>query len=666
MMRRFCLLVAACAALAIPLGGGGCGDVAPNGDTDVGAWSDVLDTAGSVAPSDNVNACGGTIALVSVPGDPCGTCLDGVLVCDGVDRLRCHGAIRTPSACGTCAALPDVPGAPCGCAGTWVCNGPALRCEDPVARNACGGCSELDTTSAVGAACSDGAGITVCANPNEVVCRTAGANACGTTGALALAEGLPLGARPGDACGACGLGTVVCERGGASLTCDDSEQGRNVCESCFPLRGQPGASCGCRDTGAWACDATAEGGVACVGADPPNACGGCATLEAEPGAPCEAGAWACEGPDRVVCVPNGSGLCGGPAFLGGRPGAACGTCEDGVVVCTSIASSECVGAGERNPCGGCAALPGEIGQRCAGGRVWACDAEGGAQCVADRGTNACGGVGALAQRPGEPCGACGDGVFVCISDEDVACLGEGQANACGGCGSLSGIPGGACGVCNTGRWACDGAEAVTCAGEDPNAEFLQYADLDEDGFGDTEASALRCPGTPRFARRNGDCDDTRGDVFPGAEERCDGRDNNCDGAIDEGFIQYRDLDRDGFGDPDDARVICGDADDYVPQAGDCFDRNANVRPGQTAWFDDDRGDGSFDYNCDGVEQPALPDIGQCGIPPIGCGFEPAGQRDGWLNAPIAGCGQRETYLFNCLPTDDGCEPQVNQTLQACR
>ncbi|MFO0624428.1 MAG: MopE-related protein [Polyangiales bacterium] len=52
-------------------------------------------------------------------------------------------------------------------------------------------------------------------------------------------------------------------------------------------------------------------------------------------------------------------------------------------------------------------------------------------------------------------------------------------------------------------------------------------DSDEDGHAPTEG---RCTGGPL---PRDDCDDTRDDVHRGLDERCDARDNNCDGMVDE-------------------------------------------------------------------------------------------------------------------------------------
>ena len=61
-----------------------------------------------------------------------------------------------------------------------------------------------------------------------------------------------------------------------------------------------------------------------------------------------------------------------------------------------------------------------------------------------------------------------------------------------------------------------------------------FRDADGDGFGDTDAARLLCSPIEGFVSNDGDCDDSDATVHPGAAERCDGKDNNCDGQVDEG------------------------------------------------------------------------------------------------------------------------------------
>ncbi len=59
---------------------------------------------------------------------------------------------------------------------------------------------------------------------------------------------------------------------------------------------------------------------------------------------------------------------------------------------------------------------------------------------------------------------------------------------------------------------------------------------------------------------------------------------------------YRDADADGYA------VTSGDmvCKASASSGTDCYDSNANAKPGQTAYFTANRGDGSFDYNCSGA------------------------------------------------------------------
>ncbi|MEO1263789.1 MAG: MopE-related protein [Bacteroidota bacterium] len=93
------------------------------------------------------------------------------------------------------------------------------------------------------------------------------------------------------------------------------------------------------------------------------------------------------------------------------------------------------------------------------------------------------------------------------------------------------------------------------------AQTIWYKDSDGDGYTDnlTTVGCEQPAGYIADPAIGTDCNDNDATIFPGADEQCDGLDNNCDGAIPP---NETDADNDGF-------RIC---------AGDCDDSNANVNP----------------------------------------------------------------------------------------
>ncbi|MBN2798046.1 MAG: hypothetical protein JXX28_02775 [Deltaproteobacteria bacterium] len=96
-----------------------------------------------------------------------------------------------------------------------------------------------------------------------------------------------------------------------------------------------------------------------------------------------------------------------------------------------------------------------------------------------------------------------------------------------------------------------------------------------------------------------DCDDLDASSHPGAEEVCDGVDNDCDGEIDNGAVDagtfYADADEDGYGDAGAAVEACDQPAGYVATSSDCDDTDAAFHPGAA---EADCADPA-DYNCDG-------------------------------------------------------------------
>jgi hypothetical protein len=76
-------------------------------------------------------------------------------------------------------------------------------------------------------------------------------------------------------------------------------------------------------------------------------------------------------------------------------------------------------------------------------------------------------------------------------------------------------------------------------------------------------------------------------------------------------VFYRDADEDGFGDPAVALVSCTKPNGYVDNKSDCYDANKLAKPGQLTFSMEHRGDGSYDFDCDGVETGAPYPIAQC-------------------------------------------------------
>ncbi len=162
--------------------------------------------------------------------------------------------------------------------------------------------------------------------------------------------------------------------------------------------------------------------------------------------------------------------------------------------------------------------------------------------------------------------------------------------------------------------------------EDASGQLLWYADLDGDTYGDPATEVLSCIGPDEYILDATDCHDDDASAYPGADEYCDEKDNDCDGVIDEdsaldSSIFYLDHDGDGYGNLYAFQRACFEGNGYVANDQDCHDDDVNIHPnvieicdgidndcdeliddedssieGNSTWF--------FDYDGDGYGDPA--------------------------------------------------------------
>jgi hypothetical protein len=151
--------------------------------------------------------------------------------------------------------------------------------------------------------------------------------------------------------------------------------------------------------------------------------------------------------------------------------------------------------------------------------------------------------------------------------------------------------------CGDGTKEVDG-ECISSTDSDPDS----IPDQDGDGFVSAD-----------------DCDDTEAAAHPGADERCDGIDNDCDGQIDEDdaidqSIFFSDLDGDGYGTADSPITACSQPENTVGDDTDCDDTNIGVHPGAIeVWYDGIDSDcaGDVDDDRDGDGFAGGPDGSDC-------------------------------------------------------
>ena len=151
---------------------------------------------------------------------------------------------------------------------------------------------------------------------------------------------------------------------------------------------------------------------------------------------------------------------------------------------------------------------------------------------------------------------------------------------------------------------CDGVDH-DCDGlvdeDDSTDATTWYQDSDHDGYGNPEVSETACATPWKFVTDDTDCDDTNRLVHPGAQEKCNEIDDDCDERVDDEDDDVVDApswlvdeDGDGYGDADHPVESCMEPTASIEQEGDCDDSNAEVNPDATEICED-----RLDNDCDG-------------------------------------------------------------------
>ena len=184
---------------------------------------------------------------------------------------------------------------------------------------------------------------------------------------------------------------------------------------------------------------------------------------------------------------------------------------------------------------------------------------------------------------------------------------------------------------------CDGVDN-DCDGElDEDGTSVWYVDSDGDGAGDLSGTYIGCDAPEGYVATPYDCDDSDSDVLPGADERCNGIDDDCDAEVDESAVDasmwFRDQDSDGYGDRSSYISACDAPEGHVGDATDCDDDASEVHPDAPEVCNevDDDCDTAIDVDDDDLTDGVASYIDEDG--------------DGW--------GDETVRILSCDPDEDG-------------
>jgi hypothetical protein len=152
-----------------------------------------------------------------------------------------------------------------------------------------------------------------------------------------------------------------------------------------------------------------------------------------------------------------------------------------------------------------------------------------------------------------------------------------------------------------------------------------------------------------------------GDASPAGDAAADGRGTGGVG-FDAGTCAnpttfFADADGDKYGDALSSIKACAKPPGYVENSEDCYDDNASAKPGQTGWFKVDRGDGSYDYDCDKSEAQHWAAAGNCG-------FAICTLTEGWQQV-VPPCGTEGKWITACVPLAICAVSQTASRTQEC-